>query len=378
MIMALGVFGMMSVVAEDLDDDVLIEEIIEEPAEEPEDDEDPPASAQAPAAAPVDEDADVQAAQTGFNPAHQLTLEENRVHSKGSGTAEVKWNAFLADTSVSPTYPSFYTQYVAAPRTADFKWYVQRWNATAAMAAYNALPANGRPTLESFMQEQRDNDALWEKLSNGDPFYRTVADNLLLANASSGIYPVVSATAVTLTVGQPTINKWYGWVRVKLSITVGGIPSAPASEVWRAVELVDSSEFAKLINKLKEEYAKSDRYTDNYRNNLKALYEAAEGLMQTTKLSQEDINLYTLYMNRGLAGQNALGESIGNIWKLSGIDFIDNLLGQGFIAFIWRVVDIGTVIWNMFEPIISFVVQIGDFFGNIMPIFTFLFGLIFP
>jgi hypothetical protein len=316
--MALGLFGITSVVAEE-------------------------------AAAPelVSEAAIAQSfpAERGWDPAAPIRLWENLTHSKGSGTAEIVWNAFLANTDVTPRQESFYTRYETAPRTATVAWEVQR----------NMKVGDGP-----------DN---WVGVA--------IADNLPLANASTGVYFVVSATAVTLTIGQAGAISWHGQVRARLTVTVSGVPSETSA--WFYTELVDASKLAEKINEVKEEHAKADRYTDKYRANLKFLIDFVESGMRTTKLTKAQVDEYIQYLDLALAGRNAAGVSVGNIWKLTdkdGDNIIDNFLGQSVIRFYWMARDVISTLSDMFAPIISFFGAIGDIFGNIMPIFGFFTGIL--
>ena len=332
MIMALGLLGIVGASAEELVD----EEIVVLAAGEEIEEEEIAVVAAAPAL--TGEEAVVQA--KGWSEVDEIIITENLIHSSGSGTAKIVWEAFLANTETTPKQDSFYTLYTTAPvgTLADAKWEVERWI-----------------------------DSAWKPIA--------VQTNQILANATTGAYFEVKDKEVTLSIGQPT-NTWYGTVRARLTVYVGG---DSLTSPWRVAELVDTKDLAEKINDAKDELKLTDRHTEKYINNLKAVLAVVEAVFSTSKLTKDDVAKYITYLEFALQGRNAVGEPVGFVWKLAdknGDGFIDGLLGQSFIAFIWKVVDIFNIVSEVVKPMIDFFGEIGSFFGYLMPFFSLFTGLL--
>ncbi|MDR2686356.1 MAG: hypothetical protein LBB75_01270, partial [Oscillospiraceae bacterium] len=339
MIMALGVFGVTGVLAEEPNEEeaavvLAAAEELEEEAEEAEEEADAPAEAAAPApvaAAPVAAPAPaVQGAPKGWGDvvaAGGIAIAENKIHSRGSHTAEIVWEAFTAsDTS---KLDSFYNLYTTAPAgtKATFSWEYQRWI-----------------------------DNAWAG--------RTVEDNSYKALATTGAYWTMTSSALTLVIGQASAV-WYGRVRARLTVDVPGELGGPFTSSWVETYLVDTGKLGEKLNEVSEELAKTDRHGEKYLNNLKAVYNMVQDILKNTKISAADVETYIVYLNNALAGKNAIGEQVGNVWKLAdknGEGFIDGTLGQGFIAFIWKVVDFVNMAKTVIDPMFAFFGEIGGFF----------------
>ena len=338
MIMALGLLGVVGASAEELADEE--EQIVALAAEEEIEEEEEAVEAVALAAAPVlvGEEAVVQA--KGWSEVDEIIITENLTHSSGSGTAKIVWEAFLANTDTTPKQDSFYTLYTTAPTgtLADARWEVERWI---------------------------ENE--WKPIA--------VQTNQILANATSGCFFEVKDKEVILTIGQPS-NTWYGTVRARLRVIVDGDSLTSA---WRVAELVDTKDLADKINDAKDELLLTDRHTEKYINNLKAVLAVVEAVYSTTKLTKDDVAKYVTYLEFALNGRNAIGEPVGLIWKLvdkNGDGFIDGLLGQSFIAFCWKAYDIFNIVSEVVKPMIDFFGEVGNFFGYFLPFFSLLGGFL--
>ena len=270
---------------------------------------------------------------------NNLVVTENKNHSKGMGTAEFRWIPYTNDAGSVDAAGSFYGDY---KKGADCTW------------------------------------EYWRVIDGVDTLFAVQTDELKAAS-TTGAYFVVGKDYVTLTVGQPTNVKWYGTVKVKLTVTVtgaGGVQETKESLVVTAV-LSDNKKIAEKINEAKEEVAKTDRYTKAYLDNLQLTIDKATILIsgRPTDAQQTD---FINYLELAINGFDAAGVTVGKRYKLSGVDFIDNLFSDSFLAGLWKVIDVFNSIMSVVNPLIDFFGQIGDFFGNLMPIFTFIFGLIFP
>jgi len=332
MLMALGVFGVMGASAEEpVDEEEAVVVLAAE--EEPEAEEEVAAVL---AAAPAGGETEAKAIQKGWSAELAKgkldSLRENFDHTKGSGTAEIYWEPFAANNDVDPKEKSFYDLYIANPKLATFEFEFQR---------------------------KIDNE--WKSFP--------VAANAAAALASTGAYvSSIGETKVILTIGQASAIKWYGVVQARIGVTHNG---TTLWSDWKEALLSDASSLAEKINEAKKEYDKSDRYTDKYRDNLKAIIDLAT-LMLSTKLTAEEVEIYKAALDNAINGKDALGQSVGNRWKLTdknGDNWIDNFLGQTVIAFIHQTKDVFATIQKVTGPLFSFFGQIGDFFGNFMPIF---------
>jgi len=196
----------------------------------------------------------------------------------------------------------------------------------------------------------------------------------------SGAYYSIAANEVVLNLVQGDSN-YYGWVRVELTVKVDtnkdGVvdDEKVATPIW--VYLTEPKPLAEKINEAKKEAAKSDRYTKDYIDNLNRRVRNASELL-TQKAEQALIDYHIDLLNKAIAGTDnkADGTPVGNKWKLTGWEWFDNLLGQGVIAFFWQAYDVVTTIIDTVKPLIDFFGQVGNFFGNIMPLFTMLFGFL--
>ena len=196
----------------------------------------------------------------------------------------------------------------------------------------------------------------------------------------TGAYYTIAADAVYLYLQQGDTT-YYGWVRVELTVKVDtnddGVVDEQkfAAPIW--VYLTEPKPLAEKINDAKKEAAKTERYTEDYIDNLNRRVKNASELL-TQKADQALIDYHIDLLNKAIAGADtkADGTPVGNKWKLSGVDFIDDLLTQPVIAFIWQAIDVGTTAYNTVKPLIDFFGQIGDFFGYLMPFFSILGGLI--
>lgn len=196
----------------------------------------------------------------------------------------------------------------------------------------------------------------------------------------TGAYYTIAANEVYLYLLQGDTT-YYGWVRVELTVKVDtnddGVVDSEKSAIPVWVYLADPTDLAKKINEAKKEVAKSERYTKDYIDNLNRRIKNASELL-TQNAEQTLVDYHMGLLNSAIAGTDfkADGTPVGNKWKLSGVDFIDNLLGQGFIAFIWQAYDVINTTIETVKPLIDFFGQIGTFFGYLMPFFSILGGFI--
>jgi len=196
----------------------------------------------------------------------------------------------------------------------------------------------------------------------------------------TGAYFTVAGNEVLLYLYQGDVP-YYGWVRVQLTVKVdtnddGVVDSEKFSNaVW--VELTKPDPLKEKITEAGKEMAKKDRYTEAHIKNLERRIKNASELL-TQKADQELVDKHINWLNQAIAGTDTKpdGTPVGNKWKLSGVDFIDNFLGQGVIAFIWQTIDVFAKIGAVLGPLVNFFGQIGNFFGNLMPIFGLFTGLL--
>ena len=276
-----------------------------------------------------------------MNTAGKIILNENTAHSKGMGTAEIVWVPFTATDGTLGGVDSFYTLYNKNPKEVTLK-------------------------LEA-----------WRVESDGDIPIAIHVDKPLAAT-TTGAYFDVSSSALTVTIGQAS-TKWYGTVKVKVTVSYPGAPAGTATELIGeyTVKLSNNKDIAEKINQAKEEAKKDDRYTKAYLTNLNSIISSAESLIQG-RPTEDQILRYIGYLENAINGLDANGVSVGKIYQLSKIEFIDKLFSDSFLAGLWKVIDVFNSIMSVVNPVIDFFGQVGDFFGNLMPIFTFIFGFLFP
>jgi len=225
----------------------------------------------------------------------------------------------------------------------------------------------------------------YEKKADGSedltkPVVVTVYD---LANQASGkpfkVYKLWNGTEELLYLEQGS-SAYYGTLVVTAKVTVtgaGGDVTAGVSAVaTETITLTNQTAFNKLIADAKELAGKTDRYTKDY--------------IDLLKLTIADTEIYNAF-NPGAATidrvmtilQERMDEAKDN-YKLTGIDFLDNLLGNNFMKIIWSIMDFFTSITAFFSklgdtfgPILKFFGDIGTALGYLMPLFSLL-GLVIP
>ncbi len=206
------------------------------------------------------------------------------------------------------------------------------------------------------------------------------------ASVTSGVYADVTTSRCVLYIKQPT-TPIYGTIRATLKVEVtGGTPiesiSAPCTVTFK-----DPTGITDLVKEAEEELAKTDRYTKLYLDNLKAVTNAAKATLQTIP-SQDAIDSTIAALKNAIAGvkvdpaDETKTVSIGDIYKLTGWEWLDSKFGQSFLSKLWGIIDFFTDMFSFFTkaadamgPIIDFFGKIGSALGFVLPLFTTLFGL---
>ena len=261
-------------------------------------------------------------------------------------------------------------------------------NATAAGSFYKLYTTHiaGSPTNQAVVEwkayKVNTDELNTDEVEEPNPWASNRPYDVRTNNSyGTGAYFNVSASEVTLYLYQGDV-KYYGWVRVELSVKVdtnedGVVDSEKvATPIW--VHLADPTNLAKKINEAKEQAAKTDRYTKVYLDNLNLRIKNASELL-TQKASAELVAYHMDLLDKAIKGIKPDGTSVGNIWRLTsdnGDNWIDGFLKQKFIAFWWQMSDVFAVIKKVADPLFGFLGQIGNFFGNLMPIFGLFTGLL--
>lgn len=201
------------------------------------------------------------------------------------------------------------------------------------------------------------------------------------ASTTSGCYVDPTTTHLRLWVKQPTTgDPWYGVVKVELTVTVDG----SAKTGTTSVELTKPTALTDLVEEAEEAIANASRYQEAYIKNLKAVTATAKTLLGTNA-TQTQVDAYVALMKLALEGKDGNGVEVcpDGIYKLTGWAWLDGVLGQGFISFIWKAVDVFSTLSEFFgrvseafAPLVTFFGQIGSALGYIMPLFSLLGSLI--
>jgi len=198
--------------------------------------------------------------------------------------------------------------------------------------------------------------------------YKDKSDSLGRSGTYWKVGDYADRTDIMLIIQQVAGKERYGWVRVELTIDVlGGTPSTKTHYDW--VQLRDPGPLAKKILEAYKELAKTDRYTDTYLKNLKLQTTNAERIVSKKDVLQGELDNQLTNLQLAIDGKLPGGASAGKRYKLTGWDFLDNILSDGFLRVIWIIVDI-------FVPIINFMGQVGKFIGFLLPFFGLLGGLL--
>jgi len=217
----------------------------------------------------------------------------------------------------------------------------------------------------------------WWALSNTDISITNpvvIKPNQAQAANTSGSYLEISRisdrTDVKLVITQVKGQERYGWVRVRLTVTVaGGTPAtATSADIW--VQLRDPSKLANLLLKADAELLKTDRYTKAYINNLRIVTDAAK-LDIKKKITQAELDAWVDVVQKAIDGKKSDGTSVGKRWKVNtwGWDWWDNLWPDSFCKVWWSFKD-------FFNPFIGFLGQVGKALGFLLPLFGMLGGLL--
>jgi len=269
-------------------------------------------------------------------------------------SATIGWNCFgneiASGTSVANTNYNYYYG-LTGTNKASFSWEVYRFSKNAA--------------------------GTWVKNTNPETVHATPT----LATSSNGIYWAKTDAQVLLylnaTIANSTYPAYYGPVEVRLTVTVPGKTTENKTSAVFALELINPTEFGKLIEKA-EEILKEDRYTKAYADNLKAGLAAAK-IAINSNLTQTELDREMGYLQNCIDGKKANGDPVGEgkRWKYKlTFDFLDNLLGDGVIEVIYKIIDFFNAAMSVINPMIEFFGKVGSAIGFLIPLFTFFFGLI--
>ena len=218
-------------------------------------------------------------------------------------------------------------------------------------------------------------DVIWEAYrvqNNGDTnildpikIYDKRADATNTSGAYLEISPYADRTDVKLVITQVPKNERYCWVRVKLTVKVQGYTDAQSVNIW--VQLRDPTELAKKLLKANEELAKTDRYSDKYLANLKLITREAEKDVNK-KISQAELDAWVVAVQLAIDAKKPDGTSVGKKYKLTGWEWLDNLIPDLVCKAFWMLKDI-------FVPMFDFFGQIGKMVGYLLPLFSMIGGL---
>jgi hypothetical protein len=184
---------------------------------------------------------------------------------------------------------------------------------------------------------------------------------------------------ITLYISQG-VSKYYGRVKVRLTVYVNGDASDAAASKFKEIEvtLVDRAKINELLEKLDKMIAKTDRYTDDFLDFLKEIKSKA-GLDLASATDEATRKVITDRLQAIVdlqRGDHAIPASVGKLYKLLGWEAFDNLFSDGFLGGYWKMIDffgimgkIVEAITKVFSPLLAIFGAIGKAFGYIIPIF---------
>ena len=275
-----------------------------------------------------------------------VNIAEDLAAAGGVDSAVILWEAFLcanhripvcADPLCVGASRSFYAMYNASPKAATFIW--EAWRVQ-----------NNGDTATTEPIDIRDSE---DAASNTTGAFWEVTN-----------YASENKTDVKLVIKQVLGKERYTWVRVRLTVTVGGV-AVPSAPIW--VQLRNPGALANKILDARKMYNKTDRYTDNFRKYLLDVILKAEAKVNT-KISQDELDGWVDTLDNAMKGLDADGKFKAKIYKLVGWDFLDNLLSDRFLRAVWMTIDVVV-------PLFDFVGQIGKMVGYLLPLFGMIGGL---
>lgn len=267
-------------------------------------------------------------------------IEEDTTKANSNSSAVVVWNSFIAATGIANS--DF--NYLYDHSSASFDWEV--WKVKDALG-----------TDPVVMTDYATEGAA--ATMNGTWYAKTNSQLVLYINRQ---------TTTT------TFSPYYGWVKVRLTVTVSGVPKK-SEDIY--IELTNPTKLAQLIAEGDKRLGQTDRYVTDYLNNLRpgvAAAKSAIGDRMSATQMQEQIDILQSYLD-GYKGDGVTLIKGGKILKLTGWEAFDNLFSKDFIAGWWKFIDGFKKISEIFQPIIDFFSRFGTMLKNIAPFFTFLFGL---
>jgi hypothetical protein len=255
-----------------------------------------------------------------------------------------------------------------------------------AVVSWDAFTANSNADSTSkkdgYFEQKATNKAgivweVWLDKNKDDTFDEdektTVYDSASsAANKAFVIFKSFTSTAELLYIKQGS-SKYYGKVQIRATVSAYALDAtAPTDgEDTIVVELADKSEFDKALADAKAAVKKTDRYTEAA---LKALQNVIDAVGLTPGKAAIDTDIKNL--------NNAV-KALENSYKLTGVDFIDDLIDNDVMATIWKVIDFfGTIqeafnkIGEFIAPASAFFTQVFNAFGFLVPLFTAIGGLI--
>jgi len=281
----------------------------------------------------------------GWNSA--VNIAEDLAAAGGVDSAVILWEAFLCATHRIPVCSdplcaganrSFYAMYNATPKVATFLW-------------------------EAWKVDNSTDTAITEPIIIKDS--EDAASNTTGAYWEVTNYASENKTDVKLVIKQVLGSEKYTWIRVRLTVTVGGV-AVQSAPIW--VQLRNPGPLANKILDARAMYNKTDRYTDNFRKHLLDVILKAEAKVNT-KISQAELDGWVTTLENAMKGLDAAGNFKSKIYKLVGWDFIDNLLSDRFLRAVWMTIDVVV-------PLFDFVGQIGKMIGYLLPLFSMIGGLL--
>jgi len=201
------------------------------------------------------------------------------------------------------------------------------------------------------------------------PFNVDVMDDKAAAlSKNPRVYKNWSGVEEQLYIEQGSI-KYYGTVKVSMKVQGSLITPTTGIDCQNAVDVVlrDQTEYNKLIEDAMKIHAKSDRYTKAY---LADLWEYIEAAAWYNDKQPNEATIKSVS-----DALKAKMDDAANNYQLTTIGFIDNLLGNGFMAFCWSVADFINDLKVVIDPMMAFFGTIGDALKFITPLFS-LFGLL--
>jgi len=257
-----------------------------------------------------------------------------------------------------------------------------KWDATVLIWDMYARSSTSTPDSYDDLKKKTPPEASvkWEvwvyKLSDPlDPNSALVPDKKDVYTSEIGaalkdfvVYSDSTSTQERLYIKQGT-TPYYGRVDIKMTLWVSG--KTPDLVAEKTVILVDQTSFNNLLAEAQKILDKNDRYAKKYLEELTILRNAARGYLS----SDPNVPDFKDKVAEATRILQAKIDDAENNYKLTDMDFINNLLPNGLKKFFWTMYDVIMTIIDFFNAISAIWKPLLNFGSALIKIFTAIFGI---